>query len=127
MAHELFRATSLNVVDMSIDEHDEIIAILLGLAHAVNIAFVEALSLSKFKSSRLEDFSSPTFANLLAISKKVVEENPHLYYEIQALNPHIKQAHQLLKKSILDIIMSIEKLDEDAFVAIMNNARRYLG
>lgn len=127
LVNELFAATSLQVVDMSIDEHDEIISLLLALTHAFCISFAHALNRSGFPAPRLENFSSPTFANLLAISKKVMSENPHLYYEIQALNPHTKRAHALLENALSDVIASIKKLDEDAFVDIMKRAQQYVG
>lgn len=126
LVNDLFRATSLTVVDMSIDEHDEVISLLLGLTHAVNIAFAHALKNSKFKSLTLESFSAPTFAHLLGMAKKVMAENPHLYYEIQALNPHTKTAHHLLKRALNEVVTAVEQLDEDAFVAIMNKANHYL-
>lgn len=127
LVNELFASTSLQVVDMSIDEHDEIISLLLALTHAFCITFAHALNKSSFTATALEKFSSPTFANLLAISKKVMNENPHLYYEIQALNPHTERAHALLQGSLSDVITSIKKLDEDAFVDIMKRAQQYVG
>ncbi|MFO0451732.1 MAG: prephenate dehydrogenase/arogenate dehydrogenase family protein, partial [Pseudomonadota bacterium] len=43
-AEELFAATMANRVVMSLDEHDRQIAYVLGLSHAVNIAFFTALA-----------------------------------------------------------------------------------
>jgi chorismate mutase / prephenate dehydrogenase len=126
LVHELFRSTSLTVVDMSIDEHDEIISILLALAHLINIVFVHSLQKSRFSSEMLERFSSPTFANLLSIAKRVLSENPRLYFEIQALNPHTKNAHNHLKNALSEVTAAIEHLDEEAFVAIMNQGKHYL-
>lgn len=126
VANEIFRATSLQVVDMSIDEHDEVISLLLSLAHLVNIVFVNALKKSRFAVEYLERFSSPTFSNLLTVAKKVLQENPHLYYEIQALNPHTESAHKKLTESLLEVIESIRNHDEQDFVSIMDAGKRYI-
>ena len=126
MVNEIFRATSLQVVDMSIDSHDAMISILLSLSHLVNISFVRALTKSGFSIPYLKKFSSPTFSNLLKVAHKVLSENPHLYYEIQALNPHSKEAQKKLSESLLEVIGAVEKFDEASFVAIMKDGEQFL-
>lgn len=123
---DLFRATSLQVVDMSIDEHDAVIAILLSLSHMVNIVFVRALEKSGFRSGHLEKLSSTTFSRLIAIARDVMSENPRLYFEIQALNPHTMAAHQYLSQALLETVNAIDQFDEESFVAIMRENERYL-
>lgn len=123
---EIFRATSLEVVDMSFEEHDAIIAMLLSLSHMINLIFVRALSQSGFSIEMLERFSSPTFSNLLAVAKKVYSENPHLYFEIQALNPFTKQALGFLTNALADLNSAIDNCNEEDFVHIMANGSRYL-
>lgn len=125
-ASELFRATSLEVVDMSIAEHDAIIAVLLSLSHMINLIFVSALERSGFKLGVLERFSSPTFSNLLATAKKVHEENPHLYFEIQALNPFTKDALAHARVAMNDLHRAVDERDEEHFVAMMSKGRDYL-
>lgn len=126
LVNEIFRATSLQVVDMSIDEHDEVISILLSLAHLINIVFIRALGKSRYSIEYLERFSSPTFSNLLTIAKKVYSENPHLYFEIQALNPHTHGAHKKFTQALLEIIESIRNNDEKDFVANMTDGAKYI-
>jgi chorismate mutase/prephenate dehydrogenase len=43
-AKELFAATMVEQIDMSLDDHDRLIAYVLGLSHALNIAFFTALA-----------------------------------------------------------------------------------
>ena len=43
-AKELFSATMVEQLDMSLDDHDRLIAYVLGLSHALNIAFFTALA-----------------------------------------------------------------------------------
>lgn len=124
--NEIFKSTSLNVVDMSIDEHDKIISILLSMPHLVNLVFVSALRTSQFSVQFLERFSSPTFSNLLAIAKKVYSENPQLYFEIQALNPFTKDAHYALSDALNKLITAVAHDDEEQFVAVMTDGDAYL-
>ncbi|MEM9209627.1 MAG: prephenate dehydrogenase/arogenate dehydrogenase family protein, partial [Pseudomonadota bacterium] len=43
-ARELFAATMVDMLDMDVDDHDRLIAYVLGLSHALNIAFYTALA-----------------------------------------------------------------------------------
>lgn len=124
--NEIFRATSLSVVDMSIEEHDAVIAILLSLSHMLNLVFVHALRMSNYPVDFLERFSSPTFSNLLAIAKKVHQENPHLYFEIQALNPFTKDALHHISNALAALNSAVENANEERFITIMNDGKGYV-
>ena len=52
-ARELFASTMVEQVVMSLDEHDRLIAYVLGLSHALNIAFFTALAESGEAAPRL--------------------------------------------------------------------------
>jgi chorismate mutase / prephenate dehydrogenase len=126
LVDEIFKSTSLQVMDMGIDEHDSVIAILLSLSHLINIIFAKTLEKSSFSINFLERFSAPTFSKLISIAKQVVLENPHLYYEIQALNPHTKDVYQNVKDTLSQVIDAIQKFDELAFVTIMKQGEQFL-
>lgn len=125
LVDEIFSPTSLKVIDMSIDEHDAVIASLLSLSHLVNIVFASALSQGEFSAAYLEKFSSPTFSKLLDIARQVVKENPHLYFEIQALNPHSKKVHENLATSLKATSEAVLNLNEPDFLAIMEMGKQY--
>src|SRR5438128_7020128 len=86
-ARELFASTMAEQVVMSLDEHDRLIAYVLGLSHALNIAFFTALAESGESAPRLANLSSTTFDAQLDVATRVAGDNPHLYFEIQSLNP----------------------------------------
>ena len=54
-ARELFAPTMVEQVVMTLDEHDRLIAYVLGLSHALNIAFFTALAESGEAAPRLND------------------------------------------------------------------------
>lgn len=126
MAKSLFKATSLQLIDMGIDEHDRTMAYLLSLSHVTNIVFLTALRQSGINIEELERLASPTFSSMLAMARKVFEENPHLYYEIQALNPYNKDAYEELKNALTHILQTIKGQDEPEFVAGMEEGQKYL-
>jgi chorismate mutase/prephenate dehydrogenase len=85
-ARALFAPTMVEQVVMSLEEHDRLVAYVLGLSHALNIAFFTALAESGEAAPKLARMSSTTFDAQLDVATTVSEESPELYYEIQALN-----------------------------------------
>ncbi len=60
-ARSLFASTMAERVVMTLDEHDRLIAYVLGLSHALNIAFFTALANSGEAAPRLAQLSSTTY------------------------------------------------------------------
>ena len=83
-AQELFAPTMAERVVMGLDEHDRLIAYVLGLSHALNIAFFTALADSGEAAPRLAKLSSTTFDSQLEVASRVAAESPDLYFEIQS-------------------------------------------
>lgn len=125
-AHALFEPTTAVRVDMTLDEHDSLIAFVLGLSHAVNIAFFSALAMSGQSAPRLARMSSTTFDAQLSVADKVARENPWLYYDIQALNDFGMGSLDALQQAVERIRDAVQQKDADAFVDIMLRGRDYL-
>lgn len=125
-ARELFSPTMAEQVVMSLDEHDRLIAYVLGLSHAVNIAFFTALAESGEAAPRLVKLASTTFDSQLDVATRVAQESPELYYEIQSLNDYGAESLEALAKAVERIRTAILSQDHDAFIALMNRGRDYL-
>jgi len=125
-AKELFAATMVDELDMDIDDHDRLIAYVLGLSHALNIAFFTALAESGEAAPRLAKLSSTTFDSQLLVSAAVAGDNPRLYFEIQRLNDYGLDPLDALCESASRLRRVVADGDEDAFVELMQNGRRYL-
>jgi chorismate mutase/prephenate dehydrogenase len=126
VARGLFDDTMASIVEMDIEEHDRAMSFVLGLSHAVNIAFSDALVESGERAERLHEVSSTTFANQLAVASAVMHENPSLYYEIQALNPYADDALGALEASVRRIRERVASHDEAAFDEIFRRGRALL-
>ncbi|MFW5739781.1 MAG: prephenate dehydrogenase/arogenate dehydrogenase family protein [Myxococcota bacterium] len=124
-AKALFEPTMATRIDMELEDHDRLIAYVLGLSHAVNLAFVTALSNSGEKASRLAKLSSTTFDAQLEVARRVAAENPRLYYEIQALNDYGTESLAALLYAVERIRSAVRASDEAAFVQLMNDCHAY--
>lgn len=125
-AKELFGATMVEELDMGLDDHDRLIAYVLGLSHALNIAFFTALAESGEVAPRLGRISSTTFDAQLDVSSAVARENPHLYYEIQRLNDFGIGPLDALRDAVHRVRRLVADGDEDGFVRLMEQGRAYL-
>jgi chorismate mutase/prephenate dehydrogenase len=125
-ARQLFASTLAVQTEMPLAEHDRLMAYVLGLSHAVNIAFFGALAGSGERVPRLADISSTTFDAQLDVARRVAEESPALYFSIQADNPHGLAVLEELGAAVGAIAAAVRGRDEQAFVALMQRGREYL-
>ena len=113
-------------VDMDLESHDRLVAYILGLSHATNVAFFTALAESGEAAPQLARLSSTTFDAQLEIATRVAGDNPNLYFEIQSLNEYGSEALAALSYAVERIRSVIRAGDSDEFVAIMTRGREYL-
>jgi chorismate mutase/prephenate dehydrogenase len=125
-AQELFSPTMAEQVVMSLDDHDRLIAYVLGLSHALNIAFFTALAGSGEAAPKLARMSSTTFDSQLDVASRVAQESPELYYEIQSLNDYGAESLEALAQAVERIRTAVITQDHDSFVALMRQGRDYL-
>ncbi len=125
-ARELFASTMADLVVMELDEHDRLIAFVLGLSHALNIAFFTALAESGEAAPRLARMSSTTFDAQLDVATRVAAENPELYYEIQSLNAYGEVSLRALRTAVDRLWQAVHEHDQRGFVDMMRRGHEYL-
>ncbi len=124
-ARSLFAATMAEQIEMSLEDHDRLIAFVLGLSHALNLVFFTALASSGELLPRLQKLSSTTFDAQLRVAALVARDNPRLYFDIQTLNEYGGTALAALTEAAAKVSALVESNDEDGFVALMEAGRRY--
>jgi chorismate mutase/prephenate dehydrogenase len=125
-ARELFAPTMAEQVVMSLDDHDRLIAYVLGLSHALNIAFFTALAESGEAAPKLAQMSSTTFDAQLDVASRVAQDSPELYYEIQSLNDYGAESLEALSQAVERLRTAVLSQDHESFVALMRRGRDYL-
>ena len=122
---KLFESTTAQLIEMSIDSHDYAISYVLGLSHIINIAFSKVLHDSGEKEEEFSQVSSTTFKDQIEVARRVSQENPNLYFEIQHLNDHSIKTIEELNRVIQEISDAITMGSEENFVKIMNSGKKY--
>jgi chorismate mutase/prephenate dehydrogenase len=125
-ARALFAPTMATLVDMDLESHDRLIAYVLGLSHALNIAFFTALAESGEGAPRLATLSSTTFDAQLQVARKVAAESPDLYFEIQSLNDYGTESLSALLYAVERLRSVVRAGDLAGFRAIMERGQAYL-
>lgn len=126
-AKEIFSSTMATLVEMNLDEHDRLIAYVLGLSHALNIIFFTALADSGEEAPRLANMSSTTFDAQLEVAKLVAEDNPYLYFEIQSLNEYGPESLEALSVAFDKFLAVLKNVDKKGFYDMMKKGEAYLG
>ena len=125
-AQELFASTMVEQVVTTLDDHDRLIAYVLGLSHAVNIAFFTALAGSGEAAPRLVRLSSTTFDAQFEVAAKVASESPALYFEIQRLNEYGAESLEALSHAVERLRALVERGDAAGFEQMMLTGRAYV-
>ncbi len=123
-ARALFAHTAAECFDLSLDEHDEVMAWVLGLSHLVNIAFASTLAESGEAVPLLRQISSSTFNAQLKVAAQVVSENPHLYYEIQQGNIKTAEVVSHFQRVLADLHKAVQEGDEPSWTRAMEIANQ---
>ena len=125
-AKALFSSTMVEQLDMGLEDHDRLIAYVLGLSHALNIAFFTALAESGEAAPKLAKMSSTTFDAQLLVSEAVAQDNPYLYFEIQNLNKFGVEPLDALCHAANRIRELVIADDEGGFVDLMEKGKAYM-
>ena len=125
-ARGLFASTMAEQVVTTLDDHDRLIAYVLGLSHAINIAFFTALADSGEAAPRLARLSSTTFDAQLAVASLVAAESPALYFEIQALNQYGGESLAALADAVARLQALVADRDAAGFARLMRRGQAYL-
>src|SRR5262249_16377652 len=123
---ELFSATMAEQVVMSLDDHDRLIAYVLGLSHALNIAFFTALAESGEAAPKLARMSSTTFDSQLDVATRAPHQTPALYLQSHSLDARGAESLEALAQAVERLRTAVLSQNHDAFVALMQRGRDYL-
>lgn len=121
----LFSGTSLDLVNVPVADHDRMMGIVLGLGHAINIIFTEALARSGMTSEQLDRVATTTYLKQANTAAEVARENPRLYYDIQHLNEHSREVYDLIDVALEAFRGAALDDQPTAFEALMRRGKTY--
>ena len=124
-AIEIFSGHGANFKEMPVSEHDRHMSYVLGLSHAVNIAFFTVLERSNISFDDFKDVASTTLRKNIETNLSVVDEDPSLYYEIQHLNSNSSHAWDEFAAAVEDLRDASLNDDPAKFEMLMKKGKKF--
>ena len=110
---------------MTPQEHDQIMTVVLGLAHFIAIVSADTLlSLEEFQE--MKKIGGTTFKLLYTLIESVISEDPELYASLQMGFPNIKEVEVLFQSKTKTWANMVRNEDRQGFARRMNALREKL-
>jgi prephenate dehydrogenase len=100
---------------MTPGEHDELMAVILGLSHFIAIVSADAL-LGLNKINEAKAIGGTTYKVLLTLVESVISEDPELYASLQMNLPSLTEVEELFLSSSKTWADIVKNKDRQAFV-----------
>jgi chorismate mutase/prephenate dehydrogenase len=117
----LFRPTTARLVRLPLADHDRVMADVLSLAHAAVLAFTFAMP------DEAPVVRSNTYRALTRLAANATAQNPDVYFQIQALNPHALAAIDRLLAGLEHVREVIASHRRDAFAVLLGEGAERVG
>jgi chorismate mutase / prephenate dehydrogenase len=118
-ARSLFSSSAVSITEVTLDQHDRLIAESLGLSHAVNLLFLATLASDPLSPHDLARAASTTFRRQASLARALAREGPDLYLDIQSLNPHTWGTYDELREALATLQDLVERHDGPAFRTLL--------
>jgi len=125
-ASELFDNDGSNIIITSVERHDELMAYVLGFAHASNITFFTALRESGIPFSEMRRTASTTFKRCMDTFIPVSEEDASLYHQIQRLNANAEDVWRVYENAFNEVKEASLSNDPQEFIRTMERGRDFI-
>jgi len=121
-ARQYLETRGAKVTLMAPQEHDEMMAIVLGLSHFIAIVSADTL-LSVDKLRQMTAIGGPSYKLLLTLVEGVISEDPEFYASLQMSLPNMTEIEKLFQRNAKTWVDLVESKDKQEFVERMNALR----
>ncbi len=125
-AKKMFSESGARVSELYLEEHDHMMAYILGLSHLMALTFGTALRSSGKKTSELKDIQGTSFAKLAELAREVSNESRRTYHDIQALNPQTRHMVEAAERALMELKEASASADHDMFISLMQSAKQQM-
>ncbi len=120
---DLLTEAGAKVKVTSATEHDRLMAVVQGLSHFVLIALERSIRQLGVSLKDLEDYSTPTFATLHNLARRLLSQDAQLYACIQLANPANRPALRALDDAVADILYYVQRQDANGLVRLLEEIK----
>ena len=113
------------VTSISPAEHDEMMAVVLGLAHFISIVSADTIAGAK-RFPLLKAIGGTTYRVLLALVESVISEDPKLYAAIQMAIPDMVKVEESFQRKARQWAELVRERDREGFINKMTAVSKKL-
>ena len=125
-AQEYLEARGAHVAIMSPRQHDEMMAVVLGLSHFIGLVSADTLA-SCDNLDMLNSSSGTSYRLLLSLVKAVISEDPEFYASLQMNLHQVPEIQKLFTDRAEEWKQLVQKKDRAQFIERMNALKKRLG
>ncbi len=122
----LFSSVGARVTLMDLENHDELMAYVLGLSHLCSLVFARAVGKSGRDPQEFHAVEGPSFEKMWTMAKELSSESRRVYHDIQALNPNTRKLIRSMERALRELKTASLDADPSRFAEIMQSNRKYL-
>jgi 4-amino-4-deoxyprephenate dehydrogenase len=115
------------IVEVGADEHDRIAAVTQALTHAAVLAFGLALDELGVTIEDVGAVATPPHLTLLALLARIASGEPETYWDVQAHNPHAREARTALAAGLATLADAADHGTGGDFAAVLERSHARLG
>lgn len=123
---QLFSSAGAIIARTRLDEHDRLMAYVLGLPHLCTLLFARTIGSSGRTQAELRRVGGPSFERMRKMAEELSSESRRVYHDIQALNPNTEEVVTSMERVIKDLRHASLDADPSRFAEIMRSNRNYL-
>ena len=124
--YEMFERNGAKIEILTAEEHDEVVAVIMGLTHFVLIAFGVTLKELKFDVEGSRKFMSPMYEIITDFVGRILHQDPRLYALMQT-NFEMGAVHATFLACAKRLQELVAAGDLDAVMAEMRVAKQHFG
>lgn len=122
----LFDRSALRVTRLPIEDHDPLMAEVLGLPHVLSLLFARTLQRGDRTPQRLARETSTSFRRIAEVAQLVTQENPELVGDIQTLNPASEELFARLETVLRELHAAVSSGASARYAELLVDGRTFL-
>jgi prephenate dehydrogenase len=122
--YQMYKRNGARIEFLDAEKHDQIMAVVQGLAHFVLIALGITLKDLNFEVQTARRYMSPMYDILMDFVGRILNQDPHLYAQIQTYLD-MKKIHETFLSDARRLYQMIVAKNVDGFMEEMQEASKY--